>query len=63
MHFRSNYPAFDGQISIDSPQDEILTIKWSSSPAECQAVINLTTYQVNITYFDFETNQQNGFVA
>jgi sucrose phosphorylase len=63
MHFRSNYPAFDGQISIDSPQDEILTIKWSNSPAECQAVINLTTYQVNITYFDFETNQQNGFVA
>jgi sucrose phosphorylase len=62
MHFRSNYPAFDGRISLEVAE-EVLTIRWSNGPAECLAAINLATYEVSIVYFDFETNRESTFVA
>jgi sucrose phosphorylase len=63
MHFRSNYPAFDGQIELKNTAEDELCIRWSSSPAECRAVINLTTYKVSIIYLDLESNQESTFIV
>ena len=52
MEFRSNYPAFDGELIIEDSDEDEVVLTWIKEPFKATAVIDLNSYHVKITYID-----------
>lgn len=60
MAFRSNYPAFNGDFTIEAAPDDHVRLKWTSGEFFATADVELKTYKSTITYYD-ENQRQIGF--
>ena len=63
MEFRTSYPVFDGDFSIEETPENILSITWQTEVLRANAYIDLATYRVQITYFDQQENIEKSFFA
>ncbi len=63
MEFRSSYPAFDGELTIESSPETELVLTWKKGECKTTAHIHLETYAVNITYVDTNSNRQETFTV
>ena len=63
MEFRSTYPAFDGELTInDSPESQV-KVTYTLGNHTCTAHIDLFDYSTQIKYYDEKTNTMKTFSA
>jgi sucrose phosphorylase len=63
MAFRSNYPAFNGEFTIEEAPDDHICLKWTKGEFFATADIDLRTYVSGITYYDEHQRQVRAFCA
>ena len=61
MEFRSNYPAFDGELTIEETPENQLSLTWQKDHFRTTAHIDLVSYQTVITYMDTGSNTEKTF--
>ncbi len=63
MAFRSNYPAFNGEFTIEEAPDDHLRLKWTLGDFFATADVDLRTYVSGVTYYDEHQRQVRAFCA
>ena len=63
MEFRNDYPAFNGNLSIEETPEDKLSLTWENGVFRANAHIDLNTYQTRVTYFDDRENMQKEFLV
>lgn len=63
MEFRSTYPAFKGEMTIEQAPDDQLRLTWSLPPYSATAHIDLNSYESRITYYDGRSRKMKRFVV
>jgi len=52
IHFRNEYPAFNGEFIVEASTDSELALGWKNGQAECRLSVNLEKNQPVIHYID-----------
>ena len=63
MEFRSTYPAFKGEFSIEESPDDQIHLVWSLPPYTTKAHIDLNTYMSKIEYYDDTSRKMKRFTV
>jgi sucrose 6(F)-phosphate phosphorylase len=50
IRFRNEYDAFDGDFNVVDTGEDLLILTWSKGPEECLLKVDLSSYQVVVTY-------------
>ena len=51
MAFRSSYPAFKGEFTLEKAPDDRVKLTWELSPYKATATVDLNTYKTEIAYY------------
>jgi len=63
MEFRSTYPAFKGQFSIEDGPDDQIRLAWSLPPYVAKTHIDLKSYKSTISYYDGRDRKMKSFTV
>lgn len=63
MEFRNNYPAFDGELTIEDSREDELILSYAYEEYKTTAFIDIKNYKTKIKYFDKNSGSFKEFVA
>lgn len=61
MRFRSHYPVFDGEFTIEDSSEDQIILTWTDDPLKATASVDLNTYESIITYVDLESGRERTY--